>query len=153
MPAIIGMAAAQCPVLPPPYDGPIFDANVQSWNPNVQGLIDNIPGTGVKRVALFANSRASGPATVAAVLTARQNHPEMIVAGAPKIGFISGDDLPGDFVFATLSGVADGTCGFIGAHGDKPDHRPTRAGESMSIRLPRERQGCSMASRAVMCRC
>ncbi len=133
MPAIAGMAAAQCPVLPPPYDGPIFDANVQAWNPNVQGLIDNMAGTGVKRVALFANSRAGGPATVAAVLSARQNHPEMIVAGVPKIGFIFSDDLPADFVSGALSGIADGTYSFIGeilyTHADKGDHRATRTGE------------------------
>ena len=84
--------AAECPELPPPYHGPIFDANVQAWNPNLEGLLNNIVVTGVKRIALFANSRAGGHGTAAAVLAAAHAHPNLIVVGAPKIGFISGGD-------------------------------------------------------------
>lgn len=125
--------SAECPALPPPYDGPIFDANVQAWNPNLEGLLDSIEVTGVKRIALFANSRAGGQETVEAVLAAAHDHPNLIVAGAPKIGFISGGDLPNDFLSSTLAGISAGTYSFIGeilyTHGDKPDHHPTRRGE------------------------
>ena len=38
---LVGVArAAGCPALPPPYGGPIFDANVQIWNPAVAELVD-----------------------------------------------------------------------------------------------------------------
>ena len=43
--------------MPPPYDGPLFDAAVQSWNPAIDGLLEVLPGTGVQRIALFANGR------------------------------------------------------------------------------------------------
>jgi hypothetical protein len=125
--------AADCPQLPPAYDGPIFDANVQTWTPNLQGLLAAASHAGVKRLALFANSKAGGAESVAAVLEAAREHPELIVPGAPKIGFITGGDLPADYVRATLSGTADGTYKFVGeilyTHGDKPDHPPTRQGE------------------------
>ncbi len=125
--------AADCPQLPPPYDGPIFDANVQTWTADVQGLLAAAPRAGVKHVALFANSNAAGAEGVAAVLAAAREHPDLVVAGAPKIGFIRGGDLPADFVSATLSGIAEGTYKFVGeilyTHGDKPDHPPTRQGE------------------------
>ena len=125
--------AADCPPLPPPYEGPIFDANVQAWNPDLQGLLASAPKTGVKRIALFANSRAGGGETVSAVLSAAREHPDLIVLGAPKIGFIQGGDLPSDYVASTLAGVSDGTYRFVGeilyTHGDKPDHPPTRLGE------------------------
>lgn len=132
--ALAGVArAADCPALPPPYDGPIFDANVQAWNPNVEGLLDALPGTGVRRIALFANSRAGTSATTDAVLALARAHPDLIVPGAPKIGFIQGGDLPVGYVADTIAGVADGTYKFVGeilyTHGDKPDHRPTRNGE------------------------
>lgn len=125
--------AADCPALPPPYDGPIFDANVQAWNPNVDGLLTALQGTGVKRVALFANGRFEPGANTAAVLALAQAHPDLIVAGAPKIGFIQTGDLPDSYVSDTLAGIADGRYKFIGeilyTHGDKPDHPPTRTGQ------------------------
>ncbi|HYM92443.1 MAG TPA: amidohydrolase family protein [bacterium] len=126
-------AATGCPALPPPYDGPIFDANVQAWSPNIQVLIENIAGSGVRRIALFVNSGQGGEATVSAVLAAHQEHPELIVVGVPKIGFIVGGDLPASYVSSTVAGIADGTYTFIGeilyTHGDKPDHKPTRNGQ------------------------
>ncbi len=125
--------AVDCAQLPPPYDGPIFDANVQTWTANLQGLPALAPRAGVKRLALFANAKAGGTESVAAVLAAAREHPNLIVPGAPKIGFISGGDLPADFVTATLSGIAKGTYKFVGEilyrHGDKPDHHPTRLGQ------------------------
>jgi hypothetical protein len=124
--------AAECPALPPPYQGPIFDADVQAWQPNVSDLLDVVPQTGVRRIALYANSRAGGEATTDAVLAAARAHPDLIVPGAPKIGFIYGGDLPSGYVAATLSGVDNGTYRFIGeilyTHGDKPDHRPQPGG-------------------------
>jgi hypothetical protein len=126
-------SAADCPQLPPSYQGPIFDANVQTWTPNLQELFTAAPLAGVKGLALFANSKAGGAESAAAVLAAAQEHPDFVIPGAPKIGFISGGDLPGGFVTATLSGVAQGTYKFVGeilyTHGDKPDHPPTRTGE------------------------
>jgi len=140
--ALVGVArAADCPPLPPPYDGPIFDANVQTWNPQVAGLLDVLPGTGVQRVALFANGRtetggrrrAETDARRVAVLALARAHPDLIVVGAPKIGFIEGGDLPAGYVADTIAGVADGTYKFVGeilyTHGDKPDHPPTPTGE------------------------
>lgn len=140
--ALVGVArAADCPALPPPYDGPVFDANVQSWNPGIAGLLDVLPGTRVRRIALFANGRLSpkgriGPgieARRAAVLALARAHPELIVPGAPKIGFVEGGDLPASYVTETIAGVADGTYRFVGeilyTHGDKPDHEPTPTGE------------------------
>jgi hypothetical protein len=125
--------AAACPALPSPYAGPIFDANVQAWNPDLQGLITSLPTSGVKRIALFANIRAGGTLTGDAVLAASRQYPNLIIVGAPKIGFITGGDLPSEFVSSTLSGVASGTYKFVGeilyTHGDKPDHRPTKSGE------------------------
>jgi hypothetical protein len=110
-----------------------FDANVQSWNPSLQGLIDNARGAGVKRIALFANSGAGGIATVDAVLMAKRTHPDLIIAGAPKIGFIFGGDLPIDYQPSILAGIKQGSYGFIGeilyTHGDKPDRPPTPRGE------------------------
>jgi hypothetical protein len=134
MMAVGGVArAAGCPALPPPYSGPIFDADVQAWNPDLQGLIASLAGRGVKRIALYANSRAGGTQTADAVLAAAREHPDLIAAGAPKIGFIKGGDLPDEFVSSTLSGIAEGRYKFVGeilyTHGDKPDHAPTRAGE------------------------
>jgi hypothetical protein len=123
----------ECAALPPAYAGPIFDASVQSWNPSLQGLIDNAPGAGVKRIALFANNRAGGIATAEAVLVATRTHPDLIMAGAPKLGFIYGGDLPINYQSSTLAGIKDGSYSFIGeilyTHGDKPDHRPTPHGE------------------------
>jgi len=140
--ALTGIArAADCPTLPPPYDGPIFDAAVQSWNPDLTGLLDAVPGAGVRRIALFANGRLGPNGRIApgiaarrqAVLAVARAHPELIVLGAPKIGFIEGGDLPGGYVNDTIAGVADGTYKFVGeilyTHGDKPDHEPTPTGE------------------------
>jgi len=129
-----GMArAADCPALPPPYEGPIFDANVQAWNPDLGGLLDVLPGTGVQRIALFANSRRTEPGTADAVRALAHAHPELIVLGAPKIGFIQGGDPPPGFISDTIAGAADGSYRFVGeilyTHGDKPDHPPTRNGE------------------------
>jgi hypothetical protein len=125
--------AAECPPLPPPYDGPIFDAAVQSWNPQVDELLTVLPGTGVQRIALFANGRAGTEARRTAVLALARTHPELVVVGAPKIGFILGGDLPAGYVSETLAGVADGSYKFVGeilyTHGDKPDHPPTIGGE------------------------
>ena len=125
--------AASCPTLPPPYDGPIFDAAVQSWTPKIDGLLDVLPGAGVQRVALFANGRAGTEPRRLAVLALARAHPELIVVGAPKIGFIVGGDLPADYVTGTIADVANGTYRFVGeilyTHGDKPDHPPTPLGE------------------------
>jgi hypothetical protein len=134
--------AAGCPALPPPYGGPIFDANVQSWDPSVAGLVDAAREAGVQRLALFANGKLDpkgrGMAAQiaerrAAVLALARAHPELVVLGAPKIGFIEGGDLPDRYVTETLAGVADGTYRFVGeilyTHGDKPDHPPTESGE------------------------
>jgi hypothetical protein len=125
--------AEECASLPPPYSGAIFDANVQAWNSSVQGLIDNAATAGVKRVALFANSRVGGLPTVEAVLGARRDRPDLIQVGAPKIGFIFGSDLPSNYLLSTLTGIENGTYAFIGeilyTHGDKPDHPPTPRGE------------------------
>jgi hypothetical protein len=125
--------AAECPTLPPPYAGPIFDANVQSWNPRLEGLLAALPGTGVARLALFANGRAGTEPRRRAVEALARAHPELIVPGAPKIGFIEGGDLPGDYIDETLAGIAAGTYRFVGeilyTHGDKPDHPPTPTGE------------------------
>jgi hypothetical protein len=130
--SLAGIARADCPPLPPPYAGPIFDADVQAWNPDLDGLFTALPSTGVKRIALYANSKAGGSATVSAVLAARQAHPNLVVAGVPKIGFVNGGDLPPGYVASTLASVADGSYSFIGeilyTHGDKPDHPPTRNG-------------------------
>jgi hypothetical protein len=139
----VGLArAAECPVLPPPYGGPVFDANVQSWTPSVEILPDLARAAGVGRLALFANGQlgarnASMADQVAArreaVLELARAHPDLIVPGAPKIGFIDGGDLPDRYVTETLAGVANGTYRFIGeilyTHGDKPDHPPTPTGE------------------------
>src|SRR5215468_8216738 len=125
--------AADCPPLPPPFAGRIFDANVQAWNADLDGLIPSLANAGVKRIALFANSKVGGIETVDAVEAAARAHPDLIVLGAPKIGFIKSEDLPDDFVSSTLSGVGSGRYRFIGeilySHGDKPDHPPTRLGE------------------------
>jgi hypothetical protein len=125
--------AEECASLPAPYTGAIFDANVQAWNPSIQGLIDNAVKAHIERVALFANSRAGGSATVAAVLAAKQTSPNLIVAGVPKIGFIFGKDLPTEYQSSTLADIKNGTYTFIGeilyTHGDKPDHPPTPRGE------------------------
>ncbi len=133
--------AADCLALPPPYDGPVFDAAVQSWNPGIDGLLKVLPGTGVQRIALFANGRLSPGGRIApgiearraAVLALARAHPELVVLGAPKIGFIDGGDLPAGYVADTLAGVANGTYRFVGeilyTHGDKPDHPPTPGGE------------------------
>jgi hypothetical protein len=127
------LRAEECASLPSPYAGAIFDANVQTWNPSIQGLIDNAAKADVERVALFANSRAGGSATVDAVLAAKQTSPSLIVAGAPKIGFIFGNDLPTKYPSSTLADIKNGTYSFIGeilyTHGDKPDHPPTPRGE------------------------
>jgi hypothetical protein len=140
---LVGTAqAAGCPALPSPYGGPIFDANVQSWSPSIDGLLDAARDAGVQHLALFANGPlyAKG-AGMAAQLAARREaalalaraHPELIVLGAPKIGFIAGGDLPDSYVTETVAGVADGTYRFVGeilyTHGDKPDHPPTPGGE------------------------
>ena len=120
--------------MPPPYTGPIFDAAVQSWNTDVAGLLDVLPGTGVQRIALFSNGRGwqAGPRRDAVIALA-QAHPDLFVVGAPKIGFIQGGDLPSGYVADTLAGVAAGTYKFVGeilyTHGDKPDHPPTRTGD------------------------
>lgn len=134
--------AAECPALPPPYAGPIFDANVQAWNPAVAGLLDVAQTAGVQHIALFANGQLDprGKRMAAQVAARREAvealaraHPELIVLGAPKIGFIEGGDLPDRYVSETLAGVADGTYRFIGeilyTHGDKPDHPPTPDGQ------------------------
>jgi hypothetical protein len=119
--------------LPAPYAGPIFDAAVQAWSADLGGLVPSLAAAGAKRIALFANSKAGGTETADAVEAAAHAHPDLIVLGAPKIGFIKGGDLPSDFVSATLSGIANGRYRFVGeilyTHGDKPDHPPTRTGE------------------------
>jgi hypothetical protein len=126
--------AADCPDVPPPYAGPIFDAQVQAWNPQVEGLIDAVQSAGVKRIAFFANSKlGSQTKTALAVAALAQAHPDIIVLGAPKIGFIQGGDLPGGFIADTVAGVRSGKYKFVGeilyTRGDKPDHPPTRTGD------------------------
>jgi hypothetical protein len=126
--------AADCPALPPPYAGPLFDANVQAWHPEVDGLIDAARAAGVKRIALFANSKTGAQSdTAKAVADLAREHPDLIVLGAPKIGFIRAGDLPRGFVAETVAGVSKGTYHFVGeilyTHGDKPDHPPTPRGE------------------------
>jgi hypothetical protein len=126
--------AADCPTLPPPYDGPIFDANVQAWNPKVDGLVAAAEGAGVKRIAFFANSKGGDQTeTALAVRALARAHPDLFVLGAPKIGFITTGDLPRGFIGETVTGVRNGTYAFVGeilyTHGDKPDHPPTRTGE------------------------
>jgi hypothetical protein len=87
----------------------------------------------VQRLALFANGRGGAEARRAAVLALARAHPDLIVVGAPKIGFIYGGDLPADYVTDTLAGVSAGTYKFVGeilfTHGDKPDHPATPMGE------------------------
>jgi len=126
--------AADCPPLPPPYAGPIFDANVQSWNPNIGDLIGVAQAAGVKRIALFANSRLGpGTPTARAVLALAQAHPDLIVLGAPKVGFIFDGDLPRGYIADTVAGVRNGTYKFVGeilyTHGDKRADPPTPNGE------------------------
>ena len=124
--------AADCPALPPPYHGPIFDADVQAWNPKLADLFAVLPETGVRRIALYANSHAGGEDSAEAVADAARAHPDLVVLGAPKVGFIRGGDLPRRFIANTLDGVDNGTYRFIGeilyTHGDKPDHRPQPGG-------------------------
>jgi len=124
--------AADCPALPPPHHGPIFDAAVQAWNPQVQGLLDALPGSGVRRVAWFADSHAGREVTAYVVQAAARAHPDLVVLGAPKIGFIRGGDLPPGYVADTITGVRSGLYRFIGeilySHADKPDNRPTPGG-------------------------
>jgi hypothetical protein len=60
-------AAAECPPPPAPYAGPIFDATVQAWNPDLDGLIPSLAAAGVKRIALFANSKTGLVETADAV--------------------------------------------------------------------------------------
>ena len=126
-------SAAECPPLPAPYVGSIFDAAVQAWDADLGGLFPSLATAGVRRIALFANSKAGGAETTEAVEAAARAYPHLIVLGAPKIGFIRGGDVPDDFVSATLSGVTSGRYRFIGeilyTHGDKPDHPPTRTGD------------------------
>jgi hypothetical protein len=43
------------------------------------------------------NSRAGGSATLDAVLAEKRASPDLIIAGAPKIGFIFGNDLPTNY--------------------------------------------------------
>jgi hypothetical protein len=126
--------AADCPTLPPPYNGPIFDANVQAWNPKVDGLVAAADSAGVKRIAFFANSKGGDQTeTAKAVLALAQAHPDLFVLGAPKVGFITSGDLPRGFIGETVTGVRNGTYKFVGeilyTHGDKPDHPPTRTGD------------------------
>lgn len=124
---------ADCPALPRPYDGPIFDASVQVWNPDVDGLVTSVQGTGVKRIALYANGRFEPGANTQAVIALAQAHPDLFIVGAPKIGFIQGGDLPDRYVSDTIAGVTAGNYKFVGeilyTHGDKPDHPPTRGGQ------------------------
>jgi hypothetical protein len=125
---------ADCPDLPPGYDGPIFDANVQSWNKNVDGLIYAMTSAGVGHAAVFANSKDGfGTPTAQAVTALAAAHPDTVVLGAPKIGFIEGGDLPRGYVRDIVAGVRSGTYKFVGeilyTHGDKPDHPPTRTGQ------------------------
>jgi len=133
--ASVPTVAADCPPLPPPYMGPIFDANVQSWNPDLDHVLDALQDAGVKRIALFANSRkGEASPTAQAVAALAQAQPDTIVLGAPKIGFITGGDLPRDYIAETVTGVRAGTYKFVGeilyTHGDKPDQaKPTRTGE------------------------
>ncbi len=126
--------AAACPDLPPPYDGPIFDAQVQAWNSKVDGLIGVAQSAGVKRIAMFANTRqGQAPENDQAVFALAQAHSDLIVLGAPKYGFIFEGELPRGFVAGTVAGVRSGRYKFVGeilyTHGDKPDHKPTRTGE------------------------
>jgi hypothetical protein len=126
--------SAGCPDLPPEYEGPIFDANVQSWNKDVDGLVPAMTAAGVGHAALFANSKDGfGTPTAQAVTALATAHPDTLVLGAPKIGFIQGGDLPRGYVNDIVSGVRSGTYKFVGeilyTHGDKPDHAPTRTGD------------------------
>lgn len=125
---------AACPDAAPAYEEPIFDANVQSWNKNVGGLVDAMRAAGVGGAALFANSKNGfGTPTAQAVAALGAAHPDTLVVGAPKIGFIEGGDLPRGYVADVIAGVRSGAYKFVGeilyTHGDKPDHPPTRTGE------------------------
>lgn len=126
--------AADCPDLPLEYEGPIFDANVQSWNKNAGGLVEAMTAAGVGHAAVFANSKDGfGTPTAQAMAALAAAHPGTLVLGAPKIGFIEGGDLPRGYVGDIVAGVRSGTYKFVGeilyTHGDKPDHPPTRTGE------------------------
>lgn len=149
--------AADCPDLPPPYTGPIFDAQVQAWNPRVDGLIGAAQNAGVKHIAFFANSKAGSQSpTAMAVQALAQAHPELLVLGAPKIGFIHGGDLPRGYVSDTVAGVRSGTSNSSAKSSTRTATsriiRPRAPGISTSIRRPAARSSFSHNSARSTCR-
>jgi len=78
-------------------------AAVQAWNPEIAHLIDILPRTGVRHIAVFANSRRGASPTTSAVLALAQAHPDLIGPGASKIGFTQSGGLPAAYVADTIA--------------------------------------------------
>jgi hypothetical protein len=79
-PKTLPMAAGNCGSLPPPYDGPLFDAMTQiDDRMDMTSAIKDVEAAGVDRMALFARSRKSLGENEDAVLALRERRPDFIV--------------------------------------------------------------------------
>lgn len=132
-PKTLPMAAGNCGSLPPPYDGPLFDAMTQiDDRMDMTSAIKDVEAAGVDRMALFARSRKSLGENEDAVLALRERWPDFIVLGAPKYFLLRGD-LDDAFIEATVAGVRENNYAFVGevlyTHGDKVHGESTASGE------------------------
>jgi len=132
-PKILPVAAGNCGSLPPPYDGPLFDAMTQiDERMDMANAILSVQAAGVDRMALFARSRKALGENEDEVLALRERWPGFIVLGAPKYFLLRGD-LDDAFVEATVGGVRDKNYAFVGevlyTHGDKSHGETTADGE------------------------
>jgi len=115
------------------YDGPFFDAMSQiDETVDMEDAIDAVRKAGVGKLALFARSRKSLGQNEKAVLKIAKGNSDLIVLGAPKY-FMHGRDLGGDYVAATLEGVAGQGYRFVGeilyTHADKKSGKSYSSGE------------------------
>ena len=115
------------------YDGLLFDAMAQiDERTDFQKSIKKVKKSGVSKLALFARSRKYLGQNEEEVLDLRNEHPGLIILGAPKY-FLLRDDLDDDYIATTLGHINKYNYLFVGeilyTHADKSHGEQTERGE------------------------
>lgn len=134
-PQALAAPPRQCPSLPPPYDGALFDAMTQideRISMSMSEAMAQVKAAGIAKVALFARSRKWLGQNEDDVLALAREFPALVIIGAPKY-FQLRDDLDQDYIEATIAGIKTHGYAFVGeilySHADKSHGKQTARGE------------------------
>ncbi len=115
------------------YDGFLFDAMAQiDERTDFEKSIRKVKKSGISKLALFARSRKYLGQNEEEVLELKNEHPGLIILGAPKY-FLLRDDLDADYIATTLDHINKYNYLFVGeilyTHADKSHGEQTARGE------------------------